>query len=121
MCSKIREKKLKSGTLDAELVKMCSSILVHNIDNSDRYDEDFITLYFNSSKKSGGGGVEKVCLLGSGKAMVTFEDPKGNDSLIKICSMINKGTSYYPCPLLRGLPFFLLSFLFFSFLFFSSF
>lgn len=76
MCDKIQSNKLKHATFTAELVEISSSILVQNIECEDFYDEEFIMLYF-SSKKSGGRNVKEVCLVGNGKAIVTFADSEG--------------------------------------------
>lgn len=77
MCDMIQGRKVKQITLTAELVKISGNVLVQNID-SKKFDEELIELYFTNSKKSGGSDVENVCLLGDGKAIVTFQDPKGN-------------------------------------------
>ena len=76
MCEKIQSKKLKKNSFTAELVKVCSTILVNSIEIGND-DEEIIKMYFES-KKSGGGTVESVCLLGNAKATVTFQDHRGN-------------------------------------------
>ena len=68
-------KPLKGVKLEAELCRIASSIRISNI--SKHYDEEFIQMYFESQKKSGGGEVTSVELLGNGVAVVAFEDPKG--------------------------------------------
>ncbi len=76
MCQKIQGITIKQIPLTAELVKISNKILVHNIESEDSYDVDDLTFYFNS-EKSGGSDVEDVQLIGKGKAIITFADPKG--------------------------------------------
>lgn len=76
MCVKIKSKQVKGVTFDVELVKVCSSVLVSNIDPK-KCNEEIISLYFESEKKSGGSTVKEVSLNNSGGAVVTFEDPSG--------------------------------------------
>lgn len=81
MCSKVQNKILMQATLSAELVKVSSTVLVQNIERDD-IDEELLKLYFNSPIKSGGSSVEAVRLIGDGKAVVTFGDPKGNNNAV---------------------------------------
>ncbi len=74
MCVKIQDNKIRGVQLTAELVEVCSRILVCNIEEDD-YDEDFISLYFN--EECGESGVKEVNLIGDGKAIVTFMDING--------------------------------------------
>ena len=76
MCEKINSNQLKQATLTAQLVKFCCSVLVKNIESAD-VDEEFLELYFNNSKLSGGCNVQDVKLIGGGMAVITFEDYKG--------------------------------------------
>ena len=76
MCEKINSNKLKQATLTAQLVKVACSVLVKNILSAD-IDEEFLELYFNNSKLSGGCNVQDVQLIGGGMAVITFEDHKG--------------------------------------------
>ena len=66
---------MKGSYIQAELYKAPSCIRVQNIDTN-RYDAELITYYFESPR-SGGGKVQDVQLLGNGEAVVTFEDPTG--------------------------------------------
>ena len=75
MIAKLKSKPLKSACIEAELCQVTSSIRVSNI--TQRYEEDFIQMYFENPRKSGGGEVTSVELLGNGEAVVTFNDPKG--------------------------------------------
>lgn len=75
MCIKIEGIKIKQTTLTAELVKISSSVLVHNIDH-DHEDIEALQFYF-SSKKSGGSDVQDVQPIGNGKAIIVFADPRG--------------------------------------------
>ena len=77
MCEKINSNKLKQATLTAQLVKVSCSVLVKNIQSAD-VDEEFLELYFNNSKLSGGCNVQDVQLIGGGMAVITFEDHKGS-------------------------------------------
>ena len=72
---KIGKGKWKEVHIQAELYKAPSCIYLKYIDTK-RYDEDIISMYFESSR-SKGGKVEQVQLLGNGEAVVTFEDPTG--------------------------------------------
>lgn len=75
MCDKIESINIKQTTLTAELVKISSCVMVHNIER-DREDIEDLKFYF-SHKKSGGGDVEDIRLIGNGKAVIVFADPKG--------------------------------------------
>ena len=75
MIAKLKSKKLKGASIEAELCRVTSSIRVSNI--TERYEEDFIQMYFENPRKSGGGEVTSVELLGNGEVVVTFKDPKG--------------------------------------------
>ena len=77
MCGKLQSAKIKKTTLRAELVEISSSILVENIECSDDDAEDFLSLYFNDVRKSGGTDVKDVHIIENGRAIVTFTDPKG--------------------------------------------
>ena len=75
MTSKIGSKTLKGVYLQAELCKVVNSIRVREVTKN--YDDEFFQLYFENPKKSGGGKVISVNLLGNGEAIVTFQDPRG--------------------------------------------
>ena len=75
MISKIESKALKGASLQAELCKVVNSIRVREVTKN--YTEDYFQLYFENPKKSGGGHVTSVKLLGNGEAIVTFQDPRG--------------------------------------------
>ena len=75
MTSKIGSKTLKGVYLQAELCKVVNSIRVREVTKN--YSEDYFQLYFENPKKSGGGHVTSVKLLGNGEAIVTFQDPRG--------------------------------------------
>lgn len=75
ICSKIGSIEVEPFT--AELVKLSTSVLVHNI-NSDYANEAFLKFYFEESKSGAGrGAVEDVHLMGNGSAIITFTDSKG--------------------------------------------
>ena len=75
MTSKIGSKTLKGVYLQAELCKVVNSIPVREVTKN--YDDEFFRLYFENPKKSGGGKVTSINLLGNGEAIVTFQDPRG--------------------------------------------
>ena len=47
-----------------------------NMDDG-KCDEDFLELYFSNEKRSGGGSIQEVRLIGRGEAIITFEKPEG--------------------------------------------
>ena len=75
MTSKIESKALKGVYLQAELCKVINSIRVREVTKN--YTDEFFQLYFENPKKSGGGKVTSIQLLGNGEATVTFQDPRG--------------------------------------------
>ena len=75
MITKLESKPLKQTSFRGELYEVCRSVRVREITKN--YDESFLELYFESTKKSGGGEVEAVELLGDGEAVITFKDSKG--------------------------------------------
>ena len=75
MASKIGSKPLKGVILQAELCKVVNSIRIQGVTKN--YTEDYFQLYFESHKRSGGGPVTSVQLLGNGEAIVTFQGPRG--------------------------------------------
>ena len=75
MVAKIEKKPLKRAHIRVELCRISRSIEISNI--SKYYDDDFLKMFFENRKKSGGGNVTSVDLLGNGRAIVTFEDPEG--------------------------------------------
>ena len=87
MISKIGSKSLKGVTVQAELCKVASSIRVRNATR--HYDEEYFEMYFESSKRSGGGELASIPqLLGNGEAVVTFKDPKGIVTCKTTCTCI---------------------------------
>ena len=75
---KIQSNSLKRSQpvyIRAELCKVTNTIRIRNIVN--RYDEDFLSMYFSSRSRSGGDQVETVHLLGNGEAIITFTNPRG--------------------------------------------
>ncbi|XP_038046789.1 protein mono-ADP-ribosyltransferase PARP14-like, partial [Patiria miniata] len=72
---KICSKKLQGSQVTAEVVHECDCILVQGL--TDGVSLEFIELYFDNKKKSGGGGVREV-LPGNAEdqAIVYFEDWK---------------------------------------------
>ena len=73
---KSQRRKLDSARVVLERVKVCSSILVKGF--SGKTTKDALCLYFENTKRSAGGPVEKVDLKSGDKhAVVHFADPKG--------------------------------------------
>ncbi|XP_038045720.1 protein mono-ADP-ribosyltransferase PARP14-like [Patiria miniata] len=72
---KVCSKKLQKARVTAEVVHESDCILVQGL--TDKMSLEFIELYFDNKKKSGGGGVREV-LIGSAEdqAIVYFEDWK---------------------------------------------
>jgi len=85
MISKIGSKSLKGVTVQAELCQVASSIRVQNV--TKHYDEEYFEMYFESYKRSGGGEVASIQLLGNGEAVVTFKDPKGMVTCKTTCKL----------------------------------
>ena len=86
LVEKIQSKSLKKSQpvyIRAELCKVTKSIRISNVVK--RYDEDFLTMYFSSPSRSGGGDcVETVQLLGNGEAIITFTNPQGTLHTLKV-------------------------------------
>lgn len=95
MIQKLQSKPIKKGmpVIEVELYKACTTIQISNA--TEHYDEDFIQMYFESHRKSGGGTVTHVEMLGNGEATVTFQDPKG--SYHAFCFYCNIPCSSMPC------------------------
>ena len=75
MITTLENKPLKHISVRGELYKVCRSVRVSGI--SKNYEDEVLEVYFESNRKSGGGEVESVELLGDGVAIITFKDPKG--------------------------------------------
>ena len=75
LIANIGKGKWKGHHIQAELYKAPSCICLKYIDTK-RYDEEFISMYFESPR-SKGGKVKEVQLLGNGEAVVTFENATG--------------------------------------------
>ena len=74
---KLKSKPLKGVIVDAQLYKASDAIRISNI--TKHYKEDYIELYFES-QQYGGGEVTHIQMLGNGEAIVTFQDPQGNQN-----------------------------------------
>lgn len=73
--SRIQELALKKVHMRADRCEIPRKIIVSNI--AKLYDEQALHFYFESRKKSGGGTVTDVQLLGNGEAIVSFADSAG--------------------------------------------
>lgn len=87
LITRIASRPLKGVTIQAQLCKISSSIRIRNISN--HYDDEFIPMYFESRKRSGGGDVASFELLGNGEAVVTFKDPEGITKISKFTLIQN--------------------------------
>ena len=88
LIASIGKGKWKGLHIQAEPYKAPSCICLKYIDTK-RYDEDLISMYFESPR-SKGGKVKQVQLLGNGEAVVTFEDATG----ISILAIITDARMY---------------------------
>ena len=70
------KKPLKNARLTAAKIEPIQGVHVMNMDDG-KCDEGFLELYFSNEKRSGGGSVQEVRLIGRGEAIITFEKPEG--------------------------------------------
>ena len=75
MITKLESKPLKQTSFHGELCEICRSVRISGITHN--YSDQFIELYFENERRSGGGELEGVKLLGDGEVIVTFKDSKG--------------------------------------------
>ena len=75
MAESLQSRRIKQGNVTAVLYEVCRSVVINNI--TDHYEEEYLSMYFETSEKSGGGRVENVHMLGEGEVIIVFEDPKG--------------------------------------------
>jgi hypothetical protein len=78
MIESLQARPIKKGaaTLHVTLYEVCRSIQIHGI--TEYYDKEYISMYFETtSKRSGGGPVETIQMLGEGEVIITFKDHKG--------------------------------------------
>ena len=75
MIKELQARQLKQRSVSAVLYEVCKSILIHNV--TEHYDEEYLHMYFETPRKSGGGPVEKIHMLGEGQVMIIFQTPKG--------------------------------------------
>ena len=68
--------KLLSNSISTNRCEFSRKILVTNI-TTEFYNVEALKRYFGRHKRSGGGSVENVSLLKQEKAIVTFQDHKG--------------------------------------------
>ena len=93
MIKNLQARPVKKGALSLHVTmyEECRSIQIHNI--TEHYEEEYILMYFETSKKAGGGPVESIQMLGEGEVIVVFKDHKGMmQDLKKRISF--KGTNY---------------------------
>jgi poly [ADP-ribose] polymerase 10/14/15 len=67
------KKALKGTRLNATLMQPVEGIHILKM-KDEKCDQGFLELYFENEKKSGGGPVKHVAVIGRGEAIVTFED-----------------------------------------------
>lgn len=75
MIDRLQTKRMKQGSLSVVLYETCRSIKMHNV--TEHYEEEYIVMYFETGKRSGGGAIESVQMLGEGEIVIIFKDPKG--------------------------------------------
>ena len=75
MIAKLENKPLKQMSFHGELYEVCRSIRVKGMTKN--YDDELLEMYFENKRRSGGGKVECVELLGDGDAIVTFKESNG--------------------------------------------
>lgn len=76
MAASLRKVPPKGSTpLVVQLYRITYTVKVTGITSN--YEEDYLRVYFANQKRSGGGKVHSVELLGCGEAIVTFEEYKG--------------------------------------------
>ena len=61
--------------LQVEIFQQPSTIHIWNI--TEHYDEEHLRYYFESAKRSGGGKIKSLQLLGNGQAIIAFQDQSG--------------------------------------------
>ena len=77
MMDSIASQQVDGTTVTVEMVRATKpSIHVYNVLDT-LCDEEFLQMYFGSSKRSGGGKVESVAIRGTTEAIITFVDPTG--------------------------------------------
>ena len=80
MITEIEKKKVKGQFLKAKISTCQPVIRVKNF--SGEFDEDFMRGYFENTRRSGGGEIESVELVGLREAVVKFCDPNGKTWLV---------------------------------------
>ena len=92
MCGKMESS--KQVTLTADLLKNSSRVLVRNI-AAHFENADILKMYFESNKSGGSeNGVEDICLVENGIAVVTFVDSKGISYRHAVSCIWLKGARY---------------------------
>ena len=81
---KIQQNALKNAHLRVERCEISRKVLVSNI--TKLYDEQALQFYFESKRRSGGGTVTNVELLGNGEARISFADCAGTCTQILLIS-----------------------------------
>ena len=75
MKQKIEDKEVEGVRVTVEMIKHTKpSIRVNNIV---KYDEEYLREYFESTRLSGGGEIERVTRLDESTAIITFVEPAG--------------------------------------------
>lgn len=78
MIVKITKKQVKKKNLTVERCEINCSIIVSGISSKAFNNEEGLCFYFESPRSGGGEDVlDKVEMLGHGKAKVAFKDPSG--------------------------------------------
>ncbi|XP_060681205.1 protein mono-ADP-ribosyltransferase PARP10 isoform X1 [Hemiscyllium ocellatum] len=78
---KARNRSLQGATLDIRQLPRTDRILVENLGPTD--DEDILSLYFESRRRSNGGTVLNVTMLPGGRAIVLFQEWEAVDRVLQ--------------------------------------
>ena len=76
MMRAISSEPVKKATVTVEMCEERKpSIHIRNIPSN--CDKDYLNFHFSHHKRSGGGEIEKLQLIGTNEAIITFTDPTG--------------------------------------------
>lgn len=78
LISKIESATCRGTNLVVRRLKVTTKLILSGV--TEHYDEEFIKMYFESTKRSGGGEVESVEPIGDGVAEIIFRDSKGESN-----------------------------------------
>lgn len=67
----------KQKDVTVEMVKATTKPSIHVCNITTMCDEEFLQWYLGSAKRSGGGEIEEITILGENEAQITFVNPAG--------------------------------------------